>query len=174
VSLVKCLDCGAEISDKAVACVRCGRPLGNAEQHPVKSSTLWSTVTKARTPINVFALAMMACAAVLGYSATQVTGCDARTVFTYAIHAFLAVSGMFFLAILFCRKGIYHPEDLGNVKPEVLKELGKDRPVVAAALIMFLLLAYGFYQYRTPTPCEPGSSQQRENIHVTPGFRVAN
>jgi hypothetical protein len=64
---------------------------------------------------------MMACASVLGASARQISDCYPLTAFTYTIHAFIALSGMFFLAILFFRKGIYHPQDLNKVKPEVLK-----------------------------------------------------
>ena len=152
-SLINCLDCGQEVSELAEKCVNCGRPLVDAKESPNKSSHIWSAVTKAKTPINIFALAMMACASVLGYSATQITGCDSRVAFTYTIHAFLAVSGMFFLAILFCRKGIYHPEDLNEVKPEVLKDLGKDRPIIVAVLIFIMLSAYGIYQFKTPNPC---------------------
>lgn len=167
-SLTKCLDCGQEISDQAAICVKCGRPLVHMDESPSKSTLLWNAVTKAKTPINLFALAMMACASVLGYSATKVTGCDARTAFTYTIHAFLAVSGMFFLAILFCRKAIYHPKDLGQATPEVLKELGKDRPVIAAATIILMLLAYGYYQYNIPNACKPDMSLHNNQIQVTP------
>ncbi len=166
--LVKCLDCGQEISDQAAICVKCGRPLGHIELTPSKSTLLWNAVTKARTPINIFALAMMACASVLGYSATQITGCDARIAFTYTIHAFLAVSGMFFLAILFCRKGGYHPEDLGKVKSEVLKDLGKDRPVIASAFIILMLSAYGYYQYIIPNPCKNDTAQHSNQNQPPP------
>ncbi|RDH87194.1 MAG: hypothetical protein DIZ78_05155 [endosymbiont of Escarpia spicata] len=108
---------------------------------------------QARTPINVFALAMMACAAILGASATQVTGCDARTAFTYTIHAFLAVTVMFFVTLLFYRKGIYHPLDLVNVKDGVVKDVGKDRPEVAAVIICLMLVGYAAYQFNRPDPC---------------------
>lgn len=28
--LIKCLECGADVSDRACACIKCGRPLGSA------------------------------------------------------------------------------------------------------------------------------------------------
>lgn len=92
---------------------------------------------------------MMACAAILGASATQVDNeFDAR-VFTYTLHVFLAVSGMFFATILFCRKGMYHPEDLAKSKQAGGDDLGPDKPVVAALLIVFMVIAYGVYQWTT-------------------------
>ncbi len=118
-----------------------------------KSNALFSAANNARTPINIFAIAMMACASVLGGSATLVENCESLTAFTYTIHAFIAVSGMFFLSMLFCRKGIYHPQDLDKVSPEVRRELGRDRPVIAAILISLMMLAYGGYQYNSPNPC---------------------
>ena len=163
-SLINCLDCGQEISDQAEICVSCGRPMGDNAESPGKKNILWSVVGKARTPINVFALAMMACASVLGASATQISNCFSQTAFTYTIHAFIAVSGMFFLSILFCRKGIYHPEDLSKIKPEVLKDLGKDRPVVAAVLIALMMAAYGYYQFSITRPCGPDTLQHSQSI----------
>jgi len=121
-SLIKCLECGQEISDQADICIKCGYPLSDKEMPFSKKRMLWGAVSKAKTPINIFALAMMACASVLGASATQISNCYSHSAFTYTIHSFLAISGMFFLAILFCRKGIYHPEDLGKTKPEVLEK----------------------------------------------------
>lgn len=157
-SLIECSDCGKEISDNASICVHCGNPIIDTATSSDHLDPLWNAVTKARTPINVFALAMMACAAVLGYSATKVTGCDSRTAFTYTIHAFLAISGMFFAAILFCRKGIYHPEELGKAKREVLDDLGRDRPVLAAMIIILMLAGYAYYQIKNPDPCQPDSA----------------
>lgn len=167
-SLIKCSECGQEISDKASMCVKCGCPVTDTAKASGNLNPLWDAVTKARTPINVFALAMMACAAVLGYSATKVSGCDARTAFTYTIHAFLAVSGMFFSAILFCRKGIYHPEELGKARREVLDDLGKDRPVIAAMIIILMLAGYAFYQYKNPNPCSPDMSQRCKQVQAAP------
>lgn len=164
-SLINCSECNQETSDQAQACVKCGHPLEKAVQSQKKG--LWNTVAKARTPINIFALAMMACASVLGASATQIADCYALTAFTYTIHSFIAVSGMFFLAILFCRKGIYHPEDLNKVKPEVLKELGTDKPIIAAILIAAMMSAYGYYQYSTDFPCSPeiqNTKTERSNV----------
>jgi hypothetical protein len=110
-------------------------------------NTAWNTVTKSRTPINVFALAMMACSAILGISATRVDEICSLTAFTYTLHIFLAVSGMFFATILFCRKGIYHPEDLAKAKHAGVDDLGQDRPVIAAVLICIMVIGYGVYQW---------------------------
>jgi hypothetical protein len=111
-SLIKCPECQQEISDQAVTCIKCGHPLHKPVDQQYSLNTAWNSVTKSRTPINVFALAMMACSAILGVSATQVDSICSLTAFTYTLHIFLAVSGMFFATILFCRKGMYHPEDL--------------------------------------------------------------
>ena len=137
-----------------------------------KNSALLNVANKAKTPINIFAIAMMACASILGGSATLVESCESLTAFTYTIHAFIAVSGMFFLAMLFCRKGIYHPQDLEKVSSEVRSELGRDRPVIAAVLIALMMLAYGYYQYTTPKPCladisEHGNENQMSPKNVT-------
>ncbi len=129
-----------------------------------KDDSLLKAANKARTPINIFAIAMMACASILGGSATLVDSCEALTAFTYTIHAFIGVSGMFFLAMLFCRKGIYHPQDLDKVSSEVRSELGKDRPIVAAVLISVMMLAYGYYQYTTPQACiEEGLKDSKDS-----------
>lgn len=49
---------------------------------------------------------MMACASLFGVSATQIEG-HALSAFTYALHIFLAIAGMFFICLLFCRSSIY-------------------------------------------------------------------
>lgn len=162
-SLMKCPDCGHEISDQAPLCINCGRPSNQQAGLSGNPASVWNAVTRARTPINIFALTMAICGSVLGVSATQIENCYAGAAFTYTIHAFLAVSGMFFLAILFCRKGVYHPQDLEKIGSDVLGELGKDRPVAAASLIIVMLFAYGLYQYTIDKPCgveppPPGST----------------
>jgi hypothetical protein len=53
---------------------------------------------------------------------------------------------MFFVTILFCRKGIYHPDDLAKAKRDGISDMGEDRPVIAAMLIFIMLIAYGLYQ----------------------------
>lgn len=131
-----------------------------------EKSALLSVANSARTPINIFAIAMMACASVLGGSATLVESCESLTAFTYTIHAFIAVSGMFFLALLFCRKGIYHPQDLDKVSSDVRSDLGKDRPVIAAVLIALMMLAYGYYQYKTPNPCLADISEHGDKMQM--------
>ena len=166
-SLIKCVECAQEISDQAELCVKCGHPLDvdkNPDNQNNSKNMLWHAVTKTKTPINVFALAMMACTSILGASATQITDCYSHYAFTYTIHSFIAISGMFFLAILFCRKGIYHPEDIDKVKPETLKSLGKDRPVIAAILIALMMTLYGYYQHKNPTPCGPEAVQINEQL----------
>jgi hypothetical protein len=153
-SLFKCVECDQEISDKADICVKCGYPLDAIKKSDSNKNILWNAVTKTKTPINVFALAMMACASLLGVSATQISDCYSHSAFTYTIHSFIAISGMFFLAVLFCRKGIYHPADLDKVKRETLKDLGKDRPFLAAILIAAMMVGYSYYQYKIPKPCD--------------------
>jgi hypothetical protein len=136
--LTKCPECDHEISDKAVHCVSCGHPVETTNQVPGP----WAAVTRAKTPINVFALAMMAGASVFGYSATKVEGTDALKAFTYSLHTFLAVVGMFFLTLLFCRSAIYHPNELSDAQAK----LGQDRPGIAAGVIGLIFVAYGLYQ----------------------------
>lgn len=140
--LISCPDCDHSISDQAPACPNCGRPTGNIKSSA--KSGAWQAVVKSRTPINVFALAMMACASVFGFSATNMEE-DALKAFTYSLHVFLALSGMFFVCLLFCRSAIYHPEDLAKAKQQGVT-FGKDRPVLAAVLIGGLILIYGAYQ----------------------------
>jgi len=143
--MTNCKNCDQEISDQATMCVKCGHPSGsNANQRSVTNSA-WAAVTRSKTPINLFAIAMMSCAAIFGMSATQVKCNTSLIAFTYTLHTFLAVSGMFFVTILFCRKGIYHPDDLAKAKRNGFSDLGEDRPVIAAALIALMLIAYGFY-----------------------------
>jgi hypothetical protein len=76
---------------------------------------------------------------------------------------------MFFLAILFCRKGIYHPEELNNVKPQVFEELGVDRPIIPAVLISLMMLGYGVYQY-AGKPSEKCIGERGDNtiVHFAP------
>lgn len=146
-SLIKCPECQQEISDKAVVCVKCGNPAHKAFERQSHLNTAWNAVTKSRTPINVFALAMMACSAILGVSATQVHEICSLTAFTYTLHIFLAVSGMFFATILFCRKGMYHPDDLAKARQAGVDDLGEDKPVIAAMLIGIMVVSYGLYQW---------------------------
>lgn len=87
---------------------------------------------------------MLACAAVFGFSATQIQE-NPLPAFTYSLHTFLAVTGMFFVTLLFCRKAIYHPDDLARSK-ELNVDLGPDRPLLAALLMGLMFFAYGAYQ----------------------------
>jgi heme/copper-type cytochrome/quinol oxidase subunit 2 len=150
-SLINCDDCGQEISDQAEMCIKCGKPYNTKESHAplqgsVDGASPWSAVTKAKTPINIFAIAMMTCASVLGVSATHINSELSLTAFTYTLHIFLSVTGMFFVTILFCRKGVYHPDDLASAKRAGVTDLGEDRPVIAAVLIFVMLFAYGLFQ----------------------------
>ena len=148
-SLIKCPECDQEISNQAVICVKCGNPINKNASQQNNRSAAWNAVTKSRTPINVFSLAMMACSAMLGVSATQVGDEWSLTAFTYTLHIFLAVSGMFFATILFCRKGMYHPEDLAKARQAGVEDLGQDKPNFAAVLIIIMIIAYGVYQWLT-------------------------
>lgn len=139
-----CPDCEREISDQANSCPHCGCPNGGSQKRSDSNSGIWQAVVKSKTPINVFALAMMACASVFGFSSTQLES-GGLEAFQYSLHVFLAVSGMFFACILFCRKAIYHPDDLVKAK-EAGVELGEDRPVVAAILIGIFIGLYAVYQ----------------------------
>ncbi len=147
--LIKCPECDYEISSQAIMCIKCGNPINKSTEPQSHLSAAWNAVTKSRTPINVFSLAMMACSAILGVSATQVSSEFALTVFTYTLHIFLAVSGMFFAILLFCRKGMYHPEELAKSKQAGADDLGQDKPVVAAVFIIIMLVSYGIYQWIT-------------------------
>jgi heme/copper-type cytochrome/quinol oxidase subunit 2 len=90
---------------------------------------------------------MMSCSSILGMSATRVVSDNSLIAFTYTLHIFMAVTGMFFVTILFCRKGIYHPDDLAKAKREGITDMGEDKPIVAAVLIVLMLIAYGLFQY---------------------------
>lgn len=90
---------------------------------------------------------MMAAASVFGASSTQIEGSE-LVAFTYALHIFLAVSGMFFVCLLFCRSSIYHPEELARAKQDGF-EYGPDRPVLAAATIGLMIVGYSLYQALT-------------------------
>ncbi|MDJ0806843.1 MAG: hypothetical protein QNJ78_08415 [Gammaproteobacteria bacterium] len=135
------------VSDEASSCVKCGYPIKKDRKKKPSANNAWSAVSKSRTPINVFALAMMACAAILGGSATQIDNVCDLTAFTYTLHIFLALCAMFFATILFSRKGIYHPEDLAKAKQADVDDLGHDRPIVAAILICLMVFGYAVYQW---------------------------
>ena len=149
-AMIKCEECGHEISDKADACIHCGCPSAAAQQSSESRTgvnSAWSAVSRSKTPINLFAIAMMCCASVLGMSATQIDSPESLKAFTYTLHVFMAVTGMFFVTILFCRKGVYHPDDLAKAKRDgISDEMGADQPVIAAVLIITMLSAYAAYQ----------------------------
>lgn len=141
--LTQCPDCNHEISTRARSCPHCGCPAAE-DSGGDKDKGIWKAVTRSRTPINIFALAMMAAASIFGASATQIAGHELEA-FTYALHIFLAVAGMFFVCLLFCRSSIYHPEDLTKAKRDGF-EYGPDRPILAASLIGLMILGYSLYQ----------------------------
>ncbi len=149
-AMIKCEECGHAISDKAERCISCGCPSGSANEESTKQtgmSSAWSAVSRSRTPINLFAIAMMCCASILGMSATQIDTPESLKAFTYTLHVFMAVTGMFFVTILFCRKGVYHPDDLAKAKRDGLSdEMGPDQPMIAAVLIIIMLCAYAAFQ----------------------------
>jgi hypothetical protein len=142
-----CEDCGQDISDQAKMCIKCGRPLESSTKSLGIIDGAWAAVTRSKTPINLFAIAMMSCSSILGMSATRVVSDNSLIAFTYTLHIFMAVTGMFFVTILFCRKGIYHPDDLAKAKREGITDMGEDKPIVAAVLIVLMLIAYGLFQY---------------------------
>ncbi len=128
-------------------CIKCGRPLESSTKSLGIVDGAWAAVTRSKTPINLFAIAMMSCSSILGMSATRVESDNSLIAFTYTLHIFMAVTGMFFVTILFCRKGIYHPDDLAKAKREGITDMGEDKPIVAAVLIVLMLIAYGLFQY---------------------------
>ncbi|MBQ0757879.1 MAG: hypothetical protein KBT66_02190 [Amphritea sp.] len=150
--MMNCEDCGHGVSDKAASCVNCGCPLCSQTtevktQSKGPMSGAWMAVTKSKTPINLFAIAMMSCSSILGMSAIHIESPEALSAFTYTLHVFMAVTGMFFVTILFCRKGVYHPDDLAKAKRDgITDDLGKDHPEIAAVLIVIMLTAYAVYQ----------------------------
>ena len=169
-SLIKCPECDHDVSDEASACLYCGHPINTAPQQRPPLSDAWSAVTTSRTPINVFALAMMACAAILGASSTQIDNICDLTAFTYTLHVFLALCGMFFVMILFSRKGIYHPQDLARAKQASNDDLGNDKPIVAAVLICLMIGGYATYQIVTrmiTNGTEQAGQAQTQCIHRT-------
>ncbi len=56
---------------------------------------------------------------------------------------------MFFATILFCRRGLYHLEDLAKAKQAGADDLGRDQPIVAALLNGCMLIFYSVYQWVT-------------------------
>ncbi|MDO6562140.1 hypothetical protein Q4488_01985 [Amphritea sp. 1_MG-2023] len=168
-AMISCDDCHQAISDKADSCLHCGCPVG-VEQYDDKRriKTAWEAVSRAKTPINLFAIAMMCCASILGMSATQIDNATALTAFTYTLHVFMAITGMFFVTILFCRKGVYHPDDLAKAKRDgVSDELGVDRPLIAALLIVIMLTAYAVYQAKAAERQSQTSTQSQQAASVT-------
>jgi hypothetical protein len=142
-----CEDCGQDISDQSKMCIKCGCPLESSTKSLGVIDGAWAAVTRSKTPINLFAIAMMSCSSILGMSATRVESDNSLIAFTYTLHIFMAVTGMFFVTILFCRKGIYHPDDLAKAKREGITDMGEDKPIIAAVLIVLMLIAYGLFQY---------------------------
>jgi predicted ferric reductase len=151
-TMIQCENCQYELSDQALTCIKCGHPQYDKDSLITEKNSAWNAVTRSKTPINLFAIAMMSCAAILGMSAVTIDNDYALIAFTYTLHIFLAVTGMFFLTILFCRKAVYHPEDLAKAKKAGLEDLGNDRPILAAVLIGLMLLAYGLYQLTESDP----------------------
>jgi len=171
-SLIKCPECDQEVSDRAQVCVHCGNPLTKDGQPSRGFGLAWGAVTSARTPINVFALAMMACAAVMGVSAAGIQNACALTAFTYTLHIFLAVCGMFFVTLLFCRRNMYHPEDVAKVEEARGKVEWGSRPILAAVLIGVMLTLYAVYQATgsnatTVAACKSYGDSAAQTVQVT-------
>ena len=148
--LVYCPVCEGQISSMAADCCHCGHPMiqsTETPEQPGRFDSAWSAVTKSRTPINVFSIAMMACAAVLGVSATTIDNAHALEGFTFALVLFFGVSGMFSAILLFCRRGLYHPQDLAKAKQQGVENFGDDRPELAGLLILFVVMAYGAFHF---------------------------
>ena len=141
-SLDKCPDCHHEVSDQAISCVKCGRLTAFGLKRQGTVSSMWDIIARLRAPINVFAFAMMAAAAIFGMYAVDVMSDNDLQAFAFALHVFLAIAGMFFVTLLFCPGRIYHPKDL-----EGITLLEKNRPEWAVAIIVAMILIYGVYQW---------------------------
>lgn len=101
-SLIKCPECKQEISDQACICIKCGNPISKTAEQQSSLNTAWNAVTTSRTNAHrCFCFGYVACTAIPGVSATGIDGICALTAFTYTLEIFLAVSEMFFAAILF-------------------------------------------------------------------------
>ena len=148
-NLVDCPVCTEKVSDQAVTCCHCAHPLKTDAPDTSKNTSAWQTVSKAKTPINVFAIAMMISASILGIrgSFLEKDNLQALQGFTYSLHIFLAVCGMFFMVLLFCRQAMYHPDALARAKQSGFSNFGEDRPLVAAIFIVLMVVAYGFFQF---------------------------
>lgn len=168
-AMINCEDCDQPISNKADNCLHCGCPVA-ANDSPTKQkiNSAWGAVSRSKTPINLFAIAMMCCSSVLGLSATQINSPTALIAFTYTLHVFMAVTGMFFVTILFCRKGVYHPDDLAKARRDgITNELGTDRPLLAAILIVMMMSAYAVYQAKAADRQPQVSTQSQQAVTAT-------
>ena len=147
-NLVDCPVCSKKVSDQAVTCCHCGHPLETGAHNNSENTSAWQTISKAKTPINVFAIAMMISASILGIrgSFLEKDNLQALAGFTYSLHIFLAVCGMFFMVLLFCRQAMYHPDALARAKQSGISNFGEDRPMVAAIFIVLMVVAYGLFQ----------------------------
>lgn len=119
--MINCPECDHAISSKAQSCVNCGYPISQSDEHKDEVKGVWSAAVKSKTPINIFSLAMMGCSSVLGVSAGNIDNEYDLLAFKYKLHMFLATIGMFFVTLLFCRNGIYHPEDMAKAKEPMNK-----------------------------------------------------
>jgi predicted ferric reductase len=146
-AIIQCAECQHDISDKAQHCVGCGYPLLKTSTTSAENNSPWAAVVKSKTPINIFSLAMMTCASILGVSAASIDNDYDLMAFTYTLHVFLATIGMFFVTLLFNRNGIYHPEDIAKANREGFDVNQQDRPLIAAVLIMVMITAYALYQF---------------------------
>ena len=78
-ALVKCPDCGRDISDQAPACPHCGRPATNTPQVPPAASPAEPLQKKKRSPVAMGCLALLALGAVVGVLSESSTTTDTST-----------------------------------------------------------------------------------------------
>lgn len=88
-ALIECTDCGAEVSDKAASCIRCGYPLTPATQHEQSPQPEHATTTQqtGKTFKGAQALgALLVCVGVVSCAASDGSG------------AGMGISGLLFLS----------------------------------------------------------------------------
>ena len=92
-------------------------------------------------PNRSFTFGMLLCSAVFALTSVWVISVD-KDAFKWAIHAFLAVVGLFYLIILYCPKALYRPEDLAKLRDETDLRDEPHKAFLLALLVMGIYLAY--------------------------------
>jgi len=92
------------------------------------------------SPMRFFGLVILVCSSIFGVAAAFSEEEDA---FTYSIHMFLAIVGIFILTAIWSPASLYHPQELKDIDKE---NLPKNRPwVPTISFFVGLLLYIGWY-----------------------------